>query len=75
MLGKGKWHELTSIFHGWATLAKSDKDAPLRMEALLKRLLEEQQVAFRLEKEQENNKSNSNNRSALQMVDIGLYNT
>ena len=43
-LTQGKWHEVTSLFHGWATLAKSDKEAPLRMEALLKRLLQEQQA-------------------------------
>lgn len=63
-LSKGKWHELTSIYHGWAALAKHDKDAPLRMETLLKRLLEEVQ-----EEQQQESRS-----SAIQVVDIGIYN-
>jgi len=46
-LSQGKWHELTSLFHGWAGMAKFDRDAPLRMEALLKRLLQEEQAQDR----------------------------
>lgn len=69
----GKWHEVTSLFHGWAALAKQDKDAPVRMEALLKRLLQEQeQAALRL---QEEKNTQTTSTRAMQMVDIGLYNT
>ena len=39
----GKWHEVSSLYSGWSARAKFDPDAPLRMEALLKRLLQEQQ--------------------------------
>jgi len=40
-LDRGKWHEVVSIFLGWSALAKRDPRAPLQMEVLLKRLLDE----------------------------------
>ena len=46
-LKQGKWHEITSLFQGWAGMAKFDKEAPLRMESLLKRLLQEEQAQGR----------------------------
>ena len=39
----GKWHEVKSLLHGWAALAKDDADAPVRMEALIKRLVQEEE--------------------------------
>ena len=43
-LVKGKWHELVSMLYGWSAFIKTDADAPLRMEAILKRLYEEQRA-------------------------------
>jgi pentatricopeptide repeat protein len=40
-LDKGKWHEVISILSAWSSFAKKDPNAPIRMEALLKRLVEE----------------------------------
>lgn len=40
-LDRGKWHEIVSILTAWSRFVKQDPDAPLRMEALLKRLVEE----------------------------------
>lgn len=40
-LGKGKWHELLSLMKAWSRRSKFDAEAPLRIERLLKRLLEE----------------------------------
>jgi len=37
----GKWHELTSILTAWGAFGKTDSQAPVRMEALLKRLWQE----------------------------------
>ena len=38
---KGKWHELSSMLFAWSSYVKSYAEAPLRMEAILKRLHEE----------------------------------
>lgn len=43
-LTKGKWHELVSIIKAWSKFAKIDSDAPLFMELLLKRLLDERRA-------------------------------
>jgi len=44
-LDKGKWHEVVSMFGAWSAYSKKDPTkAPLRMEALLKRLLDERAV-------------------------------
>jgi Pentatricopeptide repeat domain len=43
-LGKGKWHELASMLYAWSSFVKSDSQAPLRMEAILKRLHEERRA-------------------------------
>lgn len=43
-LTKGKWHELSSMLYAWSSFAKSDTEAPLRMEAILKRLHEERRA-------------------------------
>ena len=43
-LTKGKWHELSSMLYAWSSFSKSDAEAPLRMEAILKRLHEERQA-------------------------------
>ena len=40
-LDKGKWHELVSILTAWASFTKREPAAPIQMEALLKRLVEE----------------------------------
>jgi hypothetical protein len=58
-LTRGKWHELVSLFTGWKTLCKFDREAPLQMEGLLKRLLDEQ----------------SAQEGQIPMVDIRLYNS
>lgn len=41
-LTKGKWHQLTSMITAWSGFCKTDPQAPVLMESLLKRLLEEQ---------------------------------
>jgi hypothetical protein len=41
---KGKWHELTSMLFAWSAYVKSNAEAPLRMEAILKRLHEERRA-------------------------------
>jgi hypothetical protein len=40
-LVNGKWHELTSILTAWSAFSKKDPQAPVQMEALLKRLWQE----------------------------------
>ena len=40
-LKKGKWHELASMLHGWSAFTKSETEAPVMMEQILKRLNEE----------------------------------
>jgi hypothetical protein len=40
-LTNGKWHEVTSILTAWSAFSKKDPEAPVRMEALLKRLWQE----------------------------------
>ncbi|CAB9509277.1 Pentatricopeptide repeat-containing protein [Seminavis robusta] len=46
-LVKGKWHELTSMLYAWSSFTKTDADAPLRMEAILKRLHQERRAGNR----------------------------
>jgi len=48
-LGKGKWHELISMIKAWSRRSKFDAEAPLIMERLLKRLLEERSDGRNLE--------------------------
>jgi hypothetical protein len=43
-LGKGKWHELVSMLRAWSKYTKDDPEAPLVIERLLKRLLDERQL-------------------------------
>jgi len=43
-LTKGKWHELTSMLYAWSSFSKSDAEAPLRVESILKRLHEERRA-------------------------------
>ena len=40
-LVKGKWHEVVSMLRAWSRRSKFDKEAPLIVERLLKRLLDE----------------------------------
>ena len=40
-LVKGKWHELVSMMRGWSKYSKDDSEAPVVIERLLKRLLDE----------------------------------
>lgn len=40
-LDKGKWHEVASILSAWSPYTKRDPDAPIQMEGLLKRLVDE----------------------------------
>lgn len=40
-LRKGKWHELVSMVKAWARRSKFDAEAPIVMERLIKRLLDE----------------------------------
>jgi hypothetical protein len=42
-LVKGKWHELISMIKAWSKYAKVDPEAPLVMERLIKRLLDERE--------------------------------
>lgn len=41
---KGKWHELSSMLVAWSSFVKSNAEAPVRMEAILKRLHEERRA-------------------------------
>lgn len=43
-LRKGKWHEVVSILQAWLQRARTHPEAPIHMEALLKRLVEERQI-------------------------------
>jgi hypothetical protein len=43
-LVKGKWHELVSMLKAWSNRSKFDKEAPILVERLLKRLLDEQRA-------------------------------
>ena len=43
-LTKGKWHQLSSMLYAWFSFAKSDAEAPLQMEAILKRLHDERRA-------------------------------
>ncbi|KAG7342139.1 PPR: pentatricopeptide repeat domain containing protein [Nitzschia inconspicua] len=57
-LVKGKWHELHSMIKAWSRYAKIDPEAPLVMERLIKRLLDEKEVGGNVEA----------------MIDIDTYN-
>eukprot|EP00539_Tryblionella_compressa_P020584 CAMPEP_0178870102 /NCGR_PEP_ID=MMETSP0747-20121128/6895_1 /TAXON_ID=913974 /ORGANISM="Nitzschia punctata, Strain CCMP561" /LENGTH=924 /DNA_ID=CAMNT_0020537195 /DNA_START=89 /DNA_END=2863 /DNA_ORIENTATION=+ len=57
-LVKGKWHELVSMIKAWSKYAKVDPEAPIVMERLIKRLLDENVVGQNQEAK----------------VDINLYN-
>ena len=43
-LNKGKWHELTSMIKAWSKFSKDDVEAPIVIEKLLKRLLDERKA-------------------------------
>jgi hypothetical protein len=43
-LVKGKWHELVSMLKAWSRRSKFDAEAPIVVERLLKRLLDEQRA-------------------------------
>jgi hypothetical protein len=65
-LTNGKWHELTSILTAWSAFTKKDPQAPVHMEALLKRLWEEHHLSV----------ATGNNKEATSMMPtVELYNT
>jgi hypothetical protein len=41
---EGKWHEVVSLLNAWSSFQKDDGQAPVRMEALLKVLVEERRT-------------------------------
>lgn len=43
-LVKGKWHQLVSMLRAWARRSKCDAEAPLTVERLLKKLLDEREA-------------------------------
>jgi hypothetical protein len=43
-LVKGKWHELVSMLKAWSKYRKSEPEAPVMIEKLIKRLLDEQRA-------------------------------
>jgi len=43
-LNKGKWHEIISMLTAWTSFAQDDSSAPLVMECLLKRLVDERRA-------------------------------
>jgi hypothetical protein len=63
LIEKGKWHQLVSLLHAWFVHSKKDPQAPLQMEALLKRLLDEKKPAVHI-----------HTRPTEILVDIHLYN-